>query len=69
MPCVIEEPTCIKYGCCVCKWKSLDHPCPGNFQIASEKELMSRMDNTDDELEYAYIEKILNEEYGEGDNE
>ena len=62
---MMSECNCVKYGCCVCKWESKPKPCPGNFQIASEKELMSRMDNTDDELEYAYIEKILNEEYGE----
>jgi hypothetical protein len=62
---MISVCDCVKYGCCVCKWIDKPKPCPGNFQIASEKELMSRMDNTDDELEYEYIRKILNEEYGE----
>ena len=62
---MMDECNCVKYGCCVCEYVSKPKPCPGNFKLASEKELMSRMDNADDESKYEYIRKILIEAYGE----
>lgn len=62
---IMDECNCVKYGCCVCEYENKPKPCPGNFKLASQEELISRMDKTSDVLECEYINKILDEEYGD----
>lgn len=61
---MMSECNCVKYGCSVCEYENKPKPCPGNFKIASEKELIRRLDANEYETRRDDIIKTLKEQYG-----